>query len=57
MAVLNLEEGLLRLRRAFVDSARLMYVFDPDELEPPEWEMRPPVVMPEWPCERERRGA
>jgi DNA-binding MarR family transcriptional regulator len=49
MAVLNLEEALLRVRWAFIDSARLLYVFDPDELEPPEWEKRPPVVMPAWP--------
>ena len=47
VAVLMLEEALLRVRRAFLDTARLLYVFDPDEFEPRE---RAPV-MPHWPRE------
>jgi DNA-binding MarR family transcriptional regulator len=40
LAALNFEEALLRLRRALLDSARLLYVFDPEEHEndvPPDW--------------------
>ena len=43
VAVLNLEEALLRVRRTFFDSARLLYAFDPEEWlehagpEPPYW--------------------
>jgi DNA-binding MarR family transcriptional regulator len=54
VAVLNLEEALLRVRRAFVDSARLLYVFDPDAFEPDpdDWNPPPPPEMPEWPRAR-----
>jgi DNA-binding MarR family transcriptional regulator len=40
VAVLNFEEALLRVRRALLDSARLLYVFDPEEHDdrvPPDW--------------------
>jgi DNA-binding MarR family transcriptional regulator len=40
VATLNFEEALLRLRRALLDSARLLYVFEPEEHEndvPPDW--------------------
>jgi DNA-binding MarR family transcriptional regulator len=54
LAVLNLEESLLRVRRAFADSARLLYQFEPEEFEPEEWDRAPRAVMPDWPIMRER---
>jgi DNA-binding MarR family transcriptional regulator len=44
VAVLNFEEALLRVRRALLDSARLLYLFEPEEHED--------AVPPEWPHER-----
>jgi DNA-binding MarR family transcriptional regulator len=44
VAVLNLQEGLLRLRRQFLDSARLLYVFDPAD-----WAADAHRAMPYWP--------
>jgi DNA-binding MarR family transcriptional regulator len=49
LAVLNLEEALLRVRRAFMDSARLLYVFDPGR-----WLEEVPHELPDWPRESER---
>jgi hypothetical protein len=47
VAVLNLEEGLLRVRRAFFDTAWLLYVFDPDE-----WTEHAGQRLPDWPHAR-----
>jgi DNA-binding MarR family transcriptional regulator len=44
VAVLNLQEGLLRLRRHFLDSARLLNVFDPAD-----WIEDAHRTMPHWP--------
>jgi hypothetical protein len=49
VAVLNLEEGLLRVRRTFFDTARLLYVFDPEE-----WAADSGRETPEWPRGRAR---
>jgi len=49
VAVLNLEEGLLRVRRTFFDSARLLYVFDPDE-----WRDDATGELTDWPREGAR---
>ena len=49
VAVLNLEEGLLRVRRTFFDCARLLYVFDPEE-----WGADATRELPDWPRERAR---
>jgi DNA-binding MarR family transcriptional regulator len=44
VAVLNLQEGLLRLRMQFLDSARLLYLFDPAD-----WAGDGHRAMPYWP--------
>jgi len=46
VAVLNLEEGLLRVRRTFFDTARLLYVFDPAK-----WLEHANRELPHWPRE------
>jgi hypothetical protein len=37
------------MRRTFFDTARLLYVFDPDA-----WAEHAGGELPEWPCERAR---
>ena len=44
VAVLNLEEALLRVRRTFFDTARLLYVFDPEA-----WAEHAGRELPDWP--------